>query len=73
MEKYKRGKLKSRPNGRRWCKVRYKPVKGKTQSDRDILMANYSFTRLDLMHEETKRKTDFLLKRDPRISRYLDM
>lgn len=73
MEKYKSGRLKSRPNGRRWCKVRYKPVKGKIQSDRDILMANYNFTRLDLMHEETKRKTDFLLKRDPRISLYLDV
>jgi hypothetical protein len=63
MEKYKMGRLKSRPNGRRWCKVRYNPAKEEAQSDRDILMAKYNFTLLDLRKEERERKTDFLLKR----------
>jgi hypothetical protein len=73
MEHYKMGLLKSRPNGRRWCKVRYKPVKGEAQSDRDILMAKYNFNRHDLMDEERKKKKDFLLKTDPRVSLYLDV
>jgi hypothetical protein len=63
-EKYKMGRLKSRPNGRRWCKVRYNPAKEEAQSDLDILMVKYNFTLLDLRKEEGERKTDFLLKRE---------
>ena len=70
MKKYKLGMLKSRPNGRRWCKVRYNAVKEEegeereeeAQSDLDILMAKYNFTLRDLKNEEEERKTDFLLK-----------
>jgi hypothetical protein len=63
MEKYKRGKLKSRPNGRRWCKVRYNAVKEEIQSDLDVLMAKYNFTLLDLRNEKRERKEDYLWKR----------
>ena len=40
---YKKGKLKSRPNGRRWCKVRYNRAEGEELSDLEILMAKYNF------------------------------
>jgi hypothetical protein len=65
MEKYKRGRLKSYPNGRRWCKIRYNAVEGEeeAQSDLDLLMTKYNFTLRDLKNEERKRKTNFLLKR----------
>jgi hypothetical protein len=63
MEKYKNGRLKSRPNGRRWCKVRFNRVKGQAQSDLEILMAKYNFDLRDLRNEERERREDFLLKR----------
>ena len=70
MEKYKRGRLKSYPNGRRWCKIRYNAIEGEgegggeePQSDLDILMAKYNFTLRDLKREERKRKTNLVLKR----------
>jgi hypothetical protein len=53
MEKYKMGTIKSRPNGRQWHKVRYKPVNRQEQSDLEILMAKYNFTLRDL-----KKKID---------------
>ncbi|MDQ3853731.1 MAG: hypothetical protein M3299_12955 [Thermoproteota archaeon] len=65
MEKYKTGKIKSRPNGRRWHKVRYSRVERKeTPSDLEILMAEYNFDLRDLRNEERERREDFLLKRD---------
>jgi hypothetical protein len=63
IEKYKNGRLKSRPNGRRWHKVRYNRVKGQAQSDLEMLMTKYNFTLRDLRNEEKERKTDFNLKR----------
>jgi hypothetical protein len=63
MVKYKMGDLKSRPNGRRWHKVRYNRVKGQAQSDLEILMAKYNFDLRDLRNEERERREDFLLKR----------
>jgi len=62
MDDYKEGKLRYRPNGRRWCKVRYNKANGQRQSDLEILMAKYNFTLRDLRNEERERKTDFLLK-----------
>jgi hypothetical protein len=58
MEKYKSGKLKSRPNGRRWHKVRYNPVKGQAQSDLEMLMAKYNFTRRDLKKKIDEKEED---------------
>jgi hypothetical protein len=63
MEKYKSGRLKSRPNGRLWHKVRYNRVRGQAQSDLEILMAKYNFDLRDLRNEERARREDFLLKR----------
>jgi hypothetical protein len=63
MERYKKGRLKSRPNGRSWHKVRYSAVEEEAQSDLDILMSKYDFDLRDLRNEERERKEDFLLKR----------
>lgn len=68
MEKYKSGRLKSRPNGRRWCKVRYNAVKEEeeekeeAQSDLDIRMAKYNFTLRDIMKEIDEKREDMRLK-----------
>ncbi len=62
MAKYKVGKLKSRPNGRRWCKVRYNRVKGQAQSDLEILMANYNFDRRDLRNEIKEKEEDHRIR-----------
>jgi hypothetical protein len=62
MEKYKKGGLKSRPNGRRWCKVRYKPVNGEAQSDLALLMAKYNFTIRDISNERDEKREDFTWK-----------
>ena len=63
MERYKKGRLKSRPNGRIWHKVRYNRVKGQVQSDLKILMVKYNFNELDIIHERNKKKGDMRLKR----------
>jgi hypothetical protein len=62
MYDYRKGKLKYRPNGRRWCKVRYNRANGQRQSDLEILRAKYNFSLRDLRNEERERRTDFLLK-----------
>jgi hypothetical protein len=62
MEKYKSGKLKARPNGRQWCKVRYNRVDGQSQSDLEILMAKYKFTHLDIIKEIDEKEEDMRLK-----------
>jgi len=62
MAKYKMGRLKSRPNGRQWHKVRYNPVKGQAQSDLEILMAKYNFTFRDIMKEIDEKREDMRLK-----------
>ena len=63
MERYKKGRLRSRPNGRIWHKVRYNRVKGQVQSDLEILMVKYNFSKLDIMHERDKKEEDMRLKR----------
>jgi len=63
MERYKNGRLKSRPNGRIWHKVRYNRVKRQVQSDLEILMAKYSFNQLDIIKERNKKEEDMRLKR----------
>ena len=63
MERYKKGMLKSRPNGRLWHKVRYNRAKGQVQSDLDILMAKYNFNQLDIMKERHKKEEDMRLQR----------
>jgi hypothetical protein len=64
IEKYKTGRLKSRPNGRQWHKVRYNQAEGQTQSDLEILMAKYNFTLRDLMNEIDERREDIRLKQE---------
>lgn len=59
MDDYKMGKLKSRPNGRIWHKVRYNKAKGETQSDLKFLMAKYNFTIRDIRNEIDERREDF--------------
>jgi hypothetical protein len=61
MEHYRMGRLKSRPNGRRWHKVRYNPVKGQAQSDLEMLMAKYNFTRRDLKKKIDEKEEDLRL------------
>lgn len=61
MEKYKSGRLKSRPNGRQWHKVRYNRVDGQAQSDLDKLMAKYNFTLRDLKNKIDEKKEEFRL------------
>lgn len=63
MERYKKGMLKSRPNGRRWHKVRYNRVKGQVQSDLEILMGKSNFSQLDIIKERHKKEEDMRLKR----------
>jgi hypothetical protein len=63
MEKYKMGKVKSRPNGRIWHKVRYNRVKGQVRSDLETLMAKYNFNQLDITHERDKKEEDMRFKR----------
>jgi hypothetical protein len=63
MKKYKTGRLKSRPNGRSWHKVRYNRVEGQVQSDLEILMMKYNFNQLDIMHERDKKEKNMRLKR----------
>jgi hypothetical protein len=62
MEHYKRGRLKSRPNGRIWHKVRYNRVGGQAQSDLKVLEAKYNFTRMDIREEIRQKRGDFRLK-----------
>jgi hypothetical protein len=62
MTKYKMGRLKSRPNGRQWHKVRYSQVKGQAKSDLEILMAKYNFSHLDIMKEIHEKSEDMRLK-----------
>jgi hypothetical protein len=62
MAKYKMGRLKSRPNGRQWHKVRYTPVKGQAQSDLEMLMAKYNFTLRDLKKKIDEKEEDLRLK-----------
>lgn len=62
MEKYRSGRLKSRPNGRRWCKVRYNRVKGQAQSDLEVLMTKYNFTLRDLKKKIDEKEEDLRLK-----------
>lgn len=63
MERYKKGWLKSRPNGRIWHKVRYNRVKVEVQSDLEILMVKYNFNKLDIINERDKKEEVMLLKR----------
>jgi hypothetical protein len=63
MEDYKKGLRKSRPNGRRWHKVRYNRAKGEVQSDLEILMAKYNFTSQDLGKEVREREAEFRLQK----------
>jgi hypothetical protein len=63
MERYKRGMLKSHPNGRVWHKVRYNRVKGQAQSDLETLMGKYNFSQLDIMKERHNKEEDMRLKR----------
>jgi hypothetical protein len=64
MDDYKMGKLKSRPNGRRWCKVRYNNrAIGEAKSDLEILMAKYNFTSQDLRKEVREREREFRLQK----------
>lgn len=63
MERYKKRRLKSRPNGRIWHKVRYNRVKGQVQSDLKILMVKSNFNELDIIHERNKKEEDMRLKR----------
>ena len=62
LEKYKSGRLKSRPNGRQWHKVRYNRVDGQAQSDLDKLMAEYNFTLRDLKNKIDEKKEDIRLR-----------
>lgn len=62
MEKYKSGKLKSRPNGRKWCKVRFNRAKDQAQSDLEILMAKYNFDRRDLWNEIKEKEEDHRIR-----------
>jgi hypothetical protein len=63
MEKYKMGKLKSRPNGRLWHKVRYNRAKGEAKSDLEVLMAKYNFTFQDFRKEVRERIEEFRLRK----------
>lgn len=63
MERYKKDRLKSRPNGRIWHKVRYNRAKGQVQSDLETLMVKYNFNQLDIAHERDKKEEDMRLKR----------
>jgi hypothetical protein len=63
MDIYKRGKLKSRPDGRRWCKIRYNQAKGEAQSDLQILMDKYDFNFRDVRREVSEREREFRLKK----------
>jgi hypothetical protein len=63
MERYKKGRLKSRPNGRSWHKVRYNRFKGQVQSDLEILMVKHNFNQLDIIYERNKKEEDMRLKR----------
>src|SRR5215211_4147924 len=62
MEKYRSGRLKSRPTGRRWCKIRYNRVKGQAKSDLEMLMAKYNFTLRDLRNKIDEKSEDLRLK-----------
>jgi hypothetical protein len=63
MEKYKKGRLKSRPNGRLWHKVRYNRARGQMHSDLEVLMTKYNFNELDIIKERHKKEEDMRLKR----------
>jgi hypothetical protein len=62
IEKYKSGRLKSRPNGRQWHKVRYNRVDGQAQSDLEKLMAKYNFTLRDLKNKIGEKEKDKRLR-----------
>jgi hypothetical protein len=63
MERYKKGILMSRPNGRIWHKVRYNRIEGQVQSDLEILMVKYNFNQLDIMKERHEKEEDMRLIR----------
>jgi hypothetical protein len=63
MDDYKMGKLKSRPNGRQWHKVRYNRAKGEAKSDLEILMGKYNFTLRDVKKEVREREREFRLQK----------
>lgn len=63
MERHKMGRLKSRPNGRIWHKVRSNRVKGQMYSDLKILMAKYNFNELDILNKRDEKEEDMRLKR----------
>jgi hypothetical protein len=63
MKKYRSGRLKSRPNGRLWHKVRYNRVKSQAQSDLEMLMAKYNFSLRDLKKKIDEKEEDLRLKR----------
>jgi len=63
MERYKNGRLKSRPNGRIWHKVRYEQVKGQLQSDLEILMMKYNFNQMDIINKRKEKEENMRLKR----------
>jgi len=64
MDDYKKGLLcKSRPNGRRWHKVRHNRAKGEDKSDLEILMAKYNFTYQDFRKEVRERIEEFRLQK----------
>ena len=62
MEKYRSGRLKSRPTGRLWHKVRYNRVKGQAQSDLEMLMAKYNFSLRDLKKKTDEKSEDLRLR-----------
>lgn len=62
MKKYRIGRLKSRPNGRSWHKVRYNRVRGQVQSDLEMLMAQYNFSYLDIINKRDEKEEDMRLK-----------
>jgi hypothetical protein len=62
MKKYKRGELKLRPNGRKWCKVRFNQAKGQVQSDLEKLMSKYNFDLQDLRNEIKEKEEDHRIR-----------
>lgn len=62
MEKYRSGRIRSRPNGRRWCKVRFSRVDVQSQSDLEVLMTKYNFTLRDFKKKIDEKEEDLRLK-----------
>ncbi len=63
MESYKIGRLKSRPNGRIWHKVRRNRVIEQVQSDLEKLMDKYNFARHDLNDKIREMEEELRLRR----------